>query len=361
MPAVQADFFRKKSRNAAVQAVYKKNYKLFPSDMLLGKIPLKDKTLEVKSVEKSFPNDMSLGNLLPPWHQFLDQKIHGAHFSLGIVTGERFAIELTPSTFPQRQFARDRVPQRHVTGERVKMLLGKASNVVVSIQDSKFYIIVFSKNYASSSWCLEELVKIMECQKMAGHTAYPVFYDVEPTEVRKQNRAVGKAFAKHEKEEATGKWREALKEAADLAGFELENIANGHEAKFIQEIIEKISTQLNFINSSSDGDLIGMETRVKEVISTLQPGVGDARMLGIWGMGGAGKTTLARAIFDQISIQFDGESFIENVREVSKASLEGLRKLQKQVLSDVLKDKNIEVSSVSGGKSMMQRRMRGIK
>ncbi|GKF21672.1 hypothetical protein Tco_0070310, partial [Tanacetum coccineum] len=74
---------------------------------------------------------MSLGKILPPWHQFLDQKIHGAHFSLGIVAGERFAIELTPSTFPQRHFAGDMFPQRHVAGEKVGMLLGKASNVVV--------------------------------------------------------------------------------------------------------------------------------------------------------------------------------------------------------------------------------------
>ncbi|GKA96036.1 hypothetical protein Tco_0818131, partial [Tanacetum coccineum] len=75
---------------------------------------------------------MSLGNLLPPWHQYLDQKIRGAHFSLGIVAGERFAIELTPSTFPQQNVAGDRFPQRHVAGERVRMLLGKASNVVVA-------------------------------------------------------------------------------------------------------------------------------------------------------------------------------------------------------------------------------------
>ncbi|GKE32000.1 hypothetical protein Tco_1451322, partial [Tanacetum coccineum] len=77
---------------------------LFPSDMSLGKI---------------------LGKILPPWHQFLDQKIRGAHFSLGIVVGERFAIELTPSTFHQRHFAGDRFPQRHVAGEKVGMLLGK--------------------------------------------------------------------------------------------------------------------------------------------------------------------------------------------------------------------------------------------
>ncbi|GKA29947.1 hypothetical protein Tco_0716192 [Tanacetum coccineum] len=59
---------------------------------------------------RSFPSDMSLGNLVPPWHQFLDQKIRGAHFSLGIVAGERFVIELTPSMFPQRHVAGDTFP-----------------------------------------------------------------------------------------------------------------------------------------------------------------------------------------------------------------------------------------------------------
>lgn len=106
-------------------------------------------------------------------------------------------------------------------GERI------SDDLFKSIEDSKFYIIVFSKNYASSSWCLEELVKIMECHKMDEHTAYPVFYDVEPTEVRKQSGVVGQAFAKHENEEAAEKWKGALKEAADLAGWELKNTLDG--------------------------------------------------------------------------------------------------------------------------------------
>ena len=62
---------------------------------------------------------------------------------------------------------------------------------------------------------------------MTGHTAYPVFYDVEPTQVRKQIGAVGQAFVKHENEEAAEKWREALKEAAGLAGWELKNTLDG--------------------------------------------------------------------------------------------------------------------------------------
>ncbi|CAI9262493.1 unnamed protein product [Lactuca saligna] len=111
---------------------------------------------------------------------------------------------------------------------------------------------------------------IMECHKTTEHTAYPIFYDVEPTEVRKQSGAVGKAFAKHENDEAAGKWKEVLKEAADLAGWELKNTANGHEAKFIQKVIEEISLQLRSIDFNADEKLIGMETRVKDAVSSLE-------------------------------------------------------------------------------------------
>ncbi|PWA44657.1 toll/interleukin-1 receptor (TIR) domain-containing protein [Artemisia annua] len=230
-----------------------------------------------------------------------------------------------------------------------------SDELIEAIEDSRFYIIVFSKKYASSSWCLEELVKIMECQKMPEHTAYPVFYDVEPTEVRKLYGPVGEAFKKHENDESAGKWRQALKEAASLAGWELKTTAAGHEANFIHKIIQDISLELRFIDSSVDGNLVGMETRVDEIISSLEMGVDDVRMIGIKGMGGAGKTTLARAVFDKLSFQFEGQSFVENIRE--KSSLSGLDPLQKQVLSDVLNDQGITVSGVHEGKKMIKKKM----
>nr|KAJ0214726.1 hypothetical protein LSAT_V11C400215830 [Lactuca sativa] len=98
-----------------------------------------------------------------------------------------------------------------------------------------------------------------------------------------------------------------------------------------------------------------METRIKDVVSSLGTGFDDLRMIRINGMGGGGKTTLARVVFDQISFQFKGKSFVENVREVSNASLFGLKSLQKQVLRDVLNDKGIRVSSVYDGKHMIKR------
>ncbi|GKB54631.1 Toll/interleukin-1 receptor domain-containing protein [Tanacetum coccineum] len=200
--------------------------------------------------------------------------------------------------------------------EKIKKGKRISDDLLKSIEDAKFYIIVFSKNYSSSSWCLDELVKIMECQKMNGHTAYPVFYDVEPTEVRKQSRAVGEAFANNENKEDAWKWREAMKEAADLAGWELKNTLDGHEAKFIKKIVQEISLELRSINFGFDEKLVGMETRVKDVISSLEIGIDElvvnVRMLGIKGMGGAGKTTTARAVFDHLSNDFEAKSFVGN-------------------------------------------------
>ncbi|PWA62933.1 disease resistance protein (TIR-NBS-LRR class) family [Artemisia annua] len=250
----------------------------------------------------------------------------------------------------------------HTYKDDEKIQKGKriSDDLFKSIEESKFYLIVFSKNYASSSWCLEELVKIMECHKMPGHTAYPVFYDVEPTEVRNQNGSVKKAFFKNKKKEAAEKWKGALKEAADLAGWELKNTLDGHEAKFIQKIVHEISLELRSINFGFDEKLVGMETRVKDVVSSLEVDTDEVRMIGIKGMGGAGKTTTARAVFDNLSADFEAKSFVENVREVSNASMFGLKKLQEQVLSKVLNE-DVTLDSVNDGKNMMNRRMCGKK
>nr|GEW18466.1 Toll/interleukin-1 receptor (TIR) domain-containing protein [Tanacetum cinerariifolium] len=235
------------------------------------------------------------------------------------------------------------------------------NQLIQAIKDSRFFIIVFSKNYASSSWCLDELVEIMDCQKTGKQTAYPVFFHVEPTHVRKQSGAFGEAFSENKNKDAAGKWIEALKGAANVVGRELQATANGHEAKFIKKIVGDISLELRSINSGIDEGLVGMETRVNDVVSSLEIGSDEVRMIGIKGMGGAGKTTTARAVFDHLSNSndFDATSFVKNVREVSNGS-DGLKKLQEQVLFDMI-SAQVTLHNVDDGKDMMKKRMCGKK
>uniref|UniRef100_A0A5B6YU73 TIR domain-containing protein n=1 Tax=Davidia involucrata TaxID=16924 RepID=A0A5B6YU73_DAVIN len=114
------------------------------------------------------------------------------------------------------------------------------SEVQKAIQQSKISVIVFSKDYASSQWCLDELVMIIERKRTSQHVVLPVFYDVHPSEVRNQSGAFAKVFARYECMKKVKGWRAALGEVADTKGFVLQNEADGHESKFINKIIKGI-------------------------------------------------------------------------------------------------------------------------
>ncbi|KAI3775470.1 hypothetical protein L1987_50047 [Smallanthus sonchifolius] len=230
-----------------------------------------------------------------------------------------------------------------------------APELLRAIEESAISVIIFSKNYASSTWCLDELVKIMNCHKKSGHIVLPVFYDVSPVDVRKQEGDFGEGFARNYKTDKMKIWREALVEAANLAGWDLKNFANGHQATCIKDIVKRVQRELNQITSVTvDENLIGLEYRIEEVISLLDV-PDDVCMIGIWGMGGAGKTTLARALFDEIRYHFEGVSFLENIREASQQY--GLQHLQKLLLEDITKEENLRVRSVVDGKRMLIKRL----
>ncbi|MFS7950765.1 putative P-loop containing nucleoside triphosphate hydrolase, leucine-rich repeat domain superfamily [Helianthus anomalus] len=104
-----------------------------------------------------------------------------------------------------------------------------------------------------------------------------------------------------------------------------------------------------------------MEPRLQDLEKSLDIASNEVCMIGIKGMGGAGKTTLAIAVFDRLSIHFEAKSFVENVREVSKASLSGLLSLQQKILSDLLNGQGNNVGSVLDGKNMLKTELRGRK
>ncbi|PWA83214.1 NB-ARC domains-containing protein [Artemisia annua] len=220
-------------------------------------------------------------------------------------------------------------------GEEISPHLYKA------IEESRFLIVIFSKNYASSSWCLRELVKILECKQTENpkHEVRIIFYDVKPNVVRKRKRSYAKAFTKHDvlNRAEVDKWREALSVAADLSGFNLQEMTNGYEFKFI----DKISNEI--LKVISDGPLDVAENLVSV----------DARI------SGTGKTTLAKAIYNSMYTYFDGSCFCDDVQGVTKR--QGLTQVQMQMFVKILRTKNMRISSVGEGTKVIKQRIASIR
>ncbi|KAF5951975.1 hypothetical protein HYC85_009919 [Camellia sinensis] len=239
-----------------------------------------------------------------------------------------------------------------------------SSELLKSIKGSRISIVVFSRNYASSRWCLDELVNIIECKKTLGQLVRPIFYDVDPSDVRNQTGCFGEAFGRHEKRyvdemEKVEVWRAALSEAANLSGWDLQNVADGHESKFIRKIVEEVLFELKhtfhtFLNVAVHP--VGIDSRVEHIKSLLSIGSDDVRMIGIYGMIGIGKTTIAKAVYNHIFLQFEESCFLANVREVA-GQLNGLVQLQKQLLFELLGTKNLKTGSVDRGFNLMKERL----
>lgn len=103
-----------------------------------------------------------------------------------------------------------------------------SSGLLEAIQGSNMFVVVISENYGRSSWCLNELVEILKCMRKRNHVV-PVFYYVDPLELRHQKGSFGEGFEVNKtrySDEMIDKWKSALAQIAELSGYHLKKHAN---------------------------------------------------------------------------------------------------------------------------------------
>ncbi|XP_058755527.1 TMV resistance protein N-like [Vicia villosa] len=130
-----------------------------------------------------------------------------------------------------------------------------------------------------------------------------------------------------------------------------------NESEDIKKIVDNVSHLLNKTDLFIAHNPVGVESRVQDVTQLLLPiQPNEVLLLGMWGMGGIGKSTIAKAIYNEIGRNFKGRSFLANIRENGE-KIDGLLGLLKQLLFDICKETTIKIPNIESGMNTLQRKL----
>lgn len=128
-----------------------------------------------------------------------------------------------------------------------------------------------------------------------------------------------------------------------------------HEAMVIRDIREDIVRNLGRRPLHVGDNIVGMDAHLTRLKKLLQMERNEVLMVGIYGIGGIGKTTIAMAIFNDISSQFDGCCFLRNI---GRKDEDGQLELQKTLFQDIFRGERPKFSNTKEGINVIMNRLR---
>ncbi|KFK21893.1 hypothetical protein AALP_AAs74023U000200 [Arabis alpina] len=218
------------------------------------------------------------------------------------------------------------------------------------IEESRIAIVIFSSGYTESTCCLDELLKIKERMDEGKLLVIPIFYKLKPLQVRQLEGNFGvrlwNLWRTH-REHRIIKWKEALESVGGMMGFLFEEDRSEGEliTSIVKEVINSMikrssqrrkipsfsrstgreeSTELatgkgeNLETYLNNHPLFGIKLRMEQLEQKLQFDCNETQIIGVVGMPGIGKTTLAMKLYEKWNCNFVRCMPLLGIRKKSK-------------------------------------------